>query len=307
MAYLVIPSVFDNYWANMQDEVCTAIIDVLLYGGFIFLFYMAMHLLYYRKTAGRSTLLVLTAVMALLGTAQFSLHIATTSLPLRLLHMAITNGQLGIPPHPTGIEGLYWSLVFAQDVVLVPNIVLTDGLLIYRCYLVWGRPSKVFIVVPILLMLGTLAGRIWWVTRTQRAVFGTALTPQYAAAIAIMSAIPSNPFCTPVNLGVDSLESGAIYCGGLIFQVIALSVQSSTANIVPTLIIVRVGLGQAVDTTTGESTTTAPGPRSTVHNINTHASGALRFASGGISLSRSCGDSEVGIDIGLGEMTRDRK
>ncbi|KAF8212692.1 hypothetical protein K438DRAFT_1804957 [Mycena galopus ATCC 62051] len=348
MPYLTIPSVFDNYWANLQDEVCTAIMDILLYGVFIVLFCVAMHLLYRRKTSGRTTLLALTVVMALLATAQFSLHIATTSLALRLLHMAITDGQLDIPPHPTGVEGLYWSLVFAQDVVLVTNTVLTDGLLIYRCYLVWGRPSKVFIVIPILLMLGTLAtgyvtsydedyennsnapyhldprivfalnlfsnfvlmmltaGRIWWVTRAQRAVFGTGFTPRYNAAIAII------------------LESGAIYCCGLVFQVIALSMQSSTdtavylshgtigqlVNIVPTLIIVRVGMGHTVGTTTGDSTATAPRPRSRAHHINTHTSGPLRFALSGLSLSRSdaeCGESELGIDIGLEEMTRGRK
>ncbi|KAJ7865550.1 hypothetical protein B0H13DRAFT_2561976, partial [Mycena leptocephala] len=240
------------------------------------------------QTPGRTTLLVLTALMALLATVQFSLHVATTSLALRLLRIAVTDGQSAVPLHPTGVEQLYWSLVLTQDIVLVTNTVITDGLLVYRCYLVWGRPRKIFVVVPILLMLGTLAtgyvtsydedyssgpyhfdprivftlnlftnfvlmiltaGRIWWVTRTQRAVFGAEFTPRYNAAIAIL------------------LESGALYCCGLIFQVVSLSVQDSFAtavylshgtigqlvNIVPTLIVVRVGLGHGTPTTTADA------------------------------------------------------
>ncbi|KAJ7723206.1 hypothetical protein B0H14DRAFT_573145 [Mycena olivaceomarginata] len=203
-----------------------------------------------------------------------SLHIATTTLALRLLYMAVTGGRIS-PEHPTGVEKLYWSLVLAQDILLVTNTVFTDGLLIYRCYHVWGRPNKIFLAVPILLMLATLAtgyvtsydedkyadgwyhfdprvvftlnlftnlvlmmltaGRIWWVTRRQRAVLGAEWTPRYNAAIAII------------------LESGAIYCSGLIFQVVALSFHDSAltasihlhgtigqlVNIVPTLIVVR--------------------------------------------------------------------
>lgn len=79
-----------------------------------------MHLLYQRKTPGRTTLLVLTAAMAVLATTQFSLHIATTSLALRMLHMAVTDGRIS-PVYLTGVEKLYWSLVLAQDILLVTN------------------------------------------------------------------------------------------------------------------------------------------------------------------------------------------
>ncbi|KAJ6472530.1 hypothetical protein C8R45DRAFT_412780 [Mycena sanguinolenta] len=303
---------------------------ILFYGVFIVLFFLAMHLLYHRKTPGRITLLMLTTAMALLATTQFSLHIATTSLALRLLYMSITNEQLSVPTHPADLERLYWSLVLAQDIVLVTNTVITDGLLVYRCYLVWGRPSKIFVIVPVLLMLGTLAtgyvtsydedyssgpyhfdprivftlnlftnfvlmlltaGRIWWITRTQRDVFGTELTPRYSAAIAIV------------------LESGAIYCCGLVFQVIALSIQDSfptpvylshgtagqLVNIVPTLIVVRVGMGHAVTTASGDSTA-ATVPRSRV------LTSGLRFTSAFSRSDGECGETEV--DIGLEGMSR---
>ncbi|KAK7038402.1 hypothetical protein R3P38DRAFT_3475351 [Favolaschia claudopus] len=159
MPYTVTPFVFNDYWENVQNELGTTIMDVLFYGIFLVLFFVAMHLLYHRITSpGRKPLLVLTTAMALLATTQFSLHIASTSLALRLLHRAIVDGQDYVPDPPgNGLEHVYWSLVMTQDLVLVTNTVFTDGLLTYRCYLVWGRPPKIFLVVPMLLILATLA------------------------------------------------------------------------------------------------------------------------------------------------------
>ncbi|KAJ7463167.1 hypothetical protein FB451DRAFT_463347 [Mycena latifolia] len=286
MAYIVDPDAFENYWSIVINEVCTAGMGVLLYGVFIVLFLIALHLLYHRRSPGRGAFLALTVVMALLATTQFLLHVATVALSLRLLETAVKDGWAYPPSSLTATERLYWALVLTQDVVLVTNSVVTDGLLIYRCYLVWGRPRKALLVLPVLLILGTLgtgymtsydqdspsdeyhldprivfglnlvtnfvtmaltAARIWWVTRTQRAVLGSDFTPRYNAAIAII------------------LESGAIYCAGLIFQVVGLSVQGSKlisppvylshgtigqlVNIVPTLIVVRVGLGHTEPTT----------------------------------------------------------
>ncbi|KAJ7719200.1 hypothetical protein B0H16DRAFT_408987 [Mycena metata] len=149
--------------------------------------------------------------MGILATVQFSLHLVTSSLALRLLRVAITDGEHADPLHPTNVERLYWALVLTQDLVLVTNTVITDGLLVYRGYLVWGRPSKIFLLLPILIMFSTLAtgyvtsydedrftgpyhldprivftlnlftnfvlmtltaGRIWWMTRNQCLVFG---------------------------------------------------------------------------------------------------------------------------------------
>ncbi|KAF7342846.1 hypothetical protein MSAN_02000700 [Mycena sanguinolenta] len=351
MAYLVIPSVFENYWENVVNEFCTAMMDVLLYGVFIVLFFLAMYLLYHRKTPRPQ---YSPRIDNRDGTddddAIFSSHcddVARNAPPSYVDHewaafrsspscgareALLVAGAGGGHRTRHKYVGLSRS---RQDYQLIEISVITDGLLvraIYRCYLVWGRPSKIFIVVPVLLMLGTLAtgyvtsydedyssgpyhfdprivftlnlftnfvlmlltaGRIWWITRAQHDVFGTELTPRYNAVIAII------------------LESGAIYCCGLVFQVIALSIQDSfptrvyfshgtagqLVNIVPTLIVVRVGMGHAVAPVSGDSTG-ASVPRSRVHT-----SRPLRFASAAFSRSDGeCGDSEV--DIGLEGMSR---
>ncbi|KAJ7615937.1 hypothetical protein FB45DRAFT_1064125 [Roridomyces roridus] len=94
-------------------------------------------------------------------------------------------------------------------------------------------------------LMSLTAGRIWWVTRQQRAVLGPEFMPPYNAAMAII------------------LESGVVYCAGLNLQVVALTIQNSQAipvyltqgaatqlvSIAPTLIVVRVGMGHTTPTT----------------------------------------------------------
>ncbi|KAJ6537502.1 hypothetical protein DFH09DRAFT_1177894 [Mycena vulgaris] len=324
MAHTVDPAAFENYWENVLNEICTGAVRLRI---FIVLFLLAIYLLYHRPASGRRAFLILTSVMGILATTQFSLHVVTISLALRVLEVAVKDGR---------------------DLVLVTNTVVTDGL----CYLVWGRPRKVFVIVPVLLMLGTLAtghvtsydedysdepyhfdprivfslnlltnfvmmgltgtpafsthpGWIWWVTRAQRAVLGPEFMPVYNAAIPII------------------LESGSIYCCGLVFQVVALSVQNSyqvrtslsvlstiadarphiqipvylshgmigqLVNIVPTLIVVRVGLGHTIPTANTNTTSTS---RSQIHISIPRP---LRFASGWEDVECAASDTDVRLE-----------
>ncbi|KAK7038418.1 hypothetical protein R3P38DRAFT_3475353 [Favolaschia claudopus] len=166
-----------------------------------------------------------------------------------------------------------------------------------------------------------VSGRIWWVTRTQRAALGREFTSRYDTAIAII------------------LESGAIYCFGIILQVIALSVQDSfptavylthgaigqVINIVPTLIIVRVGMGHSIPTTvpsesilTGQSGTTTSSRTQGISLSDGHQQQRTRrpltfapiAASAFRSNSRHSGASEFttegDADIRLEEITSER-
>ncbi|KAJ7229527.1 hypothetical protein B0H12DRAFT_1077443 [Mycena haematopus] len=310
MAYLVIPAVIENYWGNVDNEFCTAM-----------------------KTDGYP-------VVRSLYCAVFPDAPPLSPPNSRPHHSTRTDHNDGIagddtifPSYrdnvariaPTFHVNHEWAAFCSNTAHRGRRALLVAGAgtghrarhkYVYRCYLVWGRPRKIFVVVPILLMLGTLAtgyvtsydedysngpyhfdprivftlnlftnfvmmmltaGRIWWVTRTQRDVFGTEFTPRYSAAIAII------------------LESGAIYCCGLVFQVIALSLQDSIptavylshgtigqlVNIVPTLIVVRVGMGHAAVTTAPGDSASTTVPRSRIHNT----SRPLRFASAAFSRS----------------------
>ncbi|KAJ7090756.1 hypothetical protein B0H15DRAFT_978189 [Mycena belliarum] len=115
MAYIVDPTVFENYWSLVVEQVCTTAMVVLLYGVFTVLFFLAVHLLHHRRAPGRRALLALTAAMALLATAQFALHCATAALALRLLAAAVRDGWTVYPPAiPTDAERLYGALALTK-------------------------------------------------------------------------------------------------------------------------------------------------------------------------------------------------
>jgi len=184
--------------------------------------------------------------------------------------------------------------------------IVADSLVIYRCYVVWGFSIKI-IILPLILLIATsvcayiavfnfsqihpgqnvfainiaewgtalfslslatniivtflIAGRIWWISRKACKLLGKEIRRKYNHTVAIV------------------LESGAIYsvslmtllilyCSKTNAQYIVYDALAQIMGIVPTLIIVRVGLGlstQDVQTYgstlhTGVSTFNAPAP-----------------------------------------------
>jgi len=186
---------------------------------------------------------------------------------------------------PGGAIGYYaeiwlWISIFKQALYATNNIV-ADGLVIYRCYIVWGNKVKV-IIVPLIMLLATticayaavynfskitpgenvfatniaewgtalfslslatnilvtslIAGRIYWISRKTKRLLGSKHSQKYQNAVAII------------------VESGAIYSVSLMTllilyclktnaQYIVYDALAQIMGIVPTLIIVRVGLG----------------------------------------------------------------
>lgn len=100
---------------------CAALTSALRSGIFIVLFLIAMDLLHRRAAPGHRALVILTVAMALLATTQFSLHVVSASLALRLLQAEVQDGPRFLTALPTPTENLYWVLVLTQDAVLVTN------------------------------------------------------------------------------------------------------------------------------------------------------------------------------------------
>ncbi|KAF7290852.1 hypothetical protein MIND_01326400 [Mycena indigotica] len=169
-----------------------------------------------------------------------------------------------------GLDLPYDRWEFADDMIYVANNLVADSLLIYRCWLIWNRnwlviaPGIVGLIVTNIfgfnpntppppffaLTLGTnvfitflTAGRIWWIYRTvHHHLKEGGSSKHYSSSIAIV------------------LESGLIYS---VFVAARLAVQEQerilvvteilrqVVGIVPTLIIVRVGLGVSVESSSG--------------------------------------------------------
>ncbi|KAJ7191269.1 hypothetical protein GGX14DRAFT_407334 [Mycena pura] len=226
MTYIVDPVVFGNFSELALDEICTALMGTLLYGAprcaldlpkseltiqphndtgvfFFVLFLLAIHLLCHRKTAGRITLVVLTVGDGPDGDRAI---LATPRVNGARDALARGCGHKRDLPVNSGVVNLQLALGWAEDIVLVTNIVITDGLdgdagvsLLPRLgpaeedvplesapsHVGHARttpmaPRIVFtlnLFTNLLLMLLT-AGRIWWATRGARDI----LSPSEACA-----------------------------------------------------------------------------------------------------------------------------
>ncbi|KAJ7037675.1 hypothetical protein C8F04DRAFT_1092029 [Mycena alexandri] len=251
---------------------------------------------------GIYTVLFYQAVYILLSrrTQHYKYHLACLSIlfGLSTLHVALAWGWAFLTDH--GDMAIYElfslknplpTLYFPDDPRSVRGIgvalkaryslanAIADGILIYRCYIIWGfnwrpvvfplfayactlaggimtllplsgtteRTSITLCIVTIfftnVLSAGLAAGRIWWISRRAASYMGRRSQKKYMALTAIL------------------LESGLIYPAALLITIAVFITPSTPTNsvlvciaacyhivgIAPTLIIVRVGLGVSTD------------------------------------------------------------
>ncbi|KAJ7660806.1 hypothetical protein DFH06DRAFT_1400146 [Mycena polygramma] len=192
---------------------CLAQGSVLVYGFYLNLFVFAVYTLKRRKTSGKQVLLAFNWIMALLGTTQIVLRLIMATMTVRFLLQFIERGT----ESPLNLRGAYNSLYIAQEAIFAIN---NGKLLSFRLFL-FCVPSP--------------------------DAYGGFGVPQST------SRIPKdlqNRYSHVISM---ILESGALYCIctillivtyplGLAYFVLA-GIATHFINIVPTLIIVRVGLG----------------------------------------------------------------
>ncbi|KAH6909986.1 hypothetical protein BKA70DRAFT_181897 [Coprinopsis sp. MPI-PUGE-AT-0042] len=166
-----------------------------------------------------------------------------------------------------------FKTLYPKYVMFVTNTVLADTLLLYRCFVVWGCKKRVVLGPAVLLFAATIvgylfegasmslfqhswvylamtfalntiltaltAGRIWYLARTTKTIIDEGLLKRYNTTIAML------------------IESGLIYS---IYMTFNLAFQSNTTanalldagliqivGIVPTLMVVQVGLGRSIN------------------------------------------------------------
>ncbi|KAJ6541792.1 hypothetical protein B0H19DRAFT_1268745 [Mycena capillaripes] len=204
----------------------------------------------------------------------------SSSLPPGTIDIASSSSLATVPGSIT-----FAALNSTTNIVYVTSNIIADIIFIFRCYAIWNFRRRV-IVFPTICTMGTAfmgylnaaglvtpgghlatafilsvmisltttvilvglsAGRIWWLARTARFTLGAKVASQYYTTCAMI------------------LESGALYCaGGIAFLVLATSIRTGTTErlvsdlisgavlgqlvgIAPTIIAVRVGLGQSVE------------------------------------------------------------
>ncbi|KAJ7502586.1 hypothetical protein B0H11DRAFT_1989235 [Mycena galericulata] len=231
--------------SSLWVGVSTLWVSTFLYGIYLVLFCRCMYIFY--RGGNKQVALFTSAIIMFI--------LSTTTVILSLLQGAIAYGNAGAS---LGLE--VERLQDAGALVYVTNNLLADALLIYRCYVIW---DTIWItVVPLILLITTMilgymiqlplffilsltinlfvptlvAGRLWWVIRRLRGPSGAVTRRKGRNAMIII------------------LESGLIYSlfvsihmGFFHFQnpndEIIYAALGQVVGIVPTLIIVRVGLG----------------------------------------------------------------
>ncbi|KAJ7121740.1 hypothetical protein C8R43DRAFT_1033357 [Mycena crocata] len=226
-------------------------VGTFFYGIYLVLFCICIYILLHRPHDLANTILLATAI------SLFTLSTLQT-----ILNLILGAGYID------GLDIPFEGISLADDMIYVVNNLIADGLVIYRCWIVWNRNIYV-VAIPIIMLIVTsvfgwdillplapffmltlatnvlvtslTAGRIWWICRQARATLQTDLQKRYVSRIAII------------------VESGVIYSAFVLSYLIIGAVSSSGAlqnlvvemlrqvvGIVPTLIIVRVGLGVSV-------------------------------------------------------------
>ncbi|KAF8154577.1 hypothetical protein B0H34DRAFT_529383 [Crassisporium funariophilum] len=239
--------------ATLPPYIGAVMFESFLYGLYVVLFIICIYVLLQRQKTLHWVLLASAIVM-------FGLATADIVYTYYLVFDKLLVGGIGF----NDLRPKYW--------LYVTNNVIADSLLLYRCYVVWGFKKRVIAGPVALLIAGTVcgyvfeggppqrfkytwiylsmtfvlnlvltsltAGRIWWLARKARLILGPGLLQRYNATINIL------------------IESGFIY---LTYIALDLALQKNkvgnaildagliqAVGIMPTLIIVQVGLGRAV-------------------------------------------------------------
>ncbi|KAF7357149.1 hypothetical protein MSAN_01309500 [Mycena sanguinolenta] len=279
MSYAVDSTALEVGWNNIPASLSKTFTVLILYTIYVVLFLFSLYTILHRNSSGRRFMLAISSGMFILGTSGMILSVIFTVIEIVLIKTAVhiqSSETMGIDR----ILRVQNNVVAACDLRLITNNLLTDLLFLYRCYMVWNSRRNVLILPGICIITTSLlgyisiaseyfntelpsidsriflatsaatniflmcltAGRIWYISQAARIVNQNAVRGRYHTVIAMI------------------LESGALYCGVLLVNAVALSFQWDTlsgllflgvadgfldqmVNIIPTLLFVRVGMG----------------------------------------------------------------
>ncbi|TFK37223.1 hypothetical protein BDQ12DRAFT_653128 [Crucibulum laeve] len=244
---------FTSFPDTLGPYLGAVLFETFLYGMYLILYVTCTFILLRRNDRLNWIMLASASIMFALATADIG-----------YTYFLVFNKLLG--------KGLSWKALYPKYIMYASNNILADGLLLYRCYVVWGYKKHVVIgpfllfllaaacgyifegaVLPLLkdswihlmltfslnLMLTALtAGRIWWLARNAKLLLEEGVVRRYKMSTAIL------------------LETGTIYCVYIAFDIALRNNKAANAvldagliqmvGIMPTLTIVQVGLGRAV-------------------------------------------------------------
>ncbi|KAJ6530125.1 hypothetical protein B0H19DRAFT_1082534 [Mycena capillaripes] len=224
---------------------------LLLYGIYISLFLLSLHILSRRRTSpGVKLLIAASCVMAVLATTQMAFNVAGAAINARLLQQTILSQ---IDPQ---LVRLYHALSAVQDLSFALN-----KSQLYRCYVIWGSQRKI-LILPALLIFSTLVVGILG-SAPGSSIPDMRIPYSLAAATNLLLTaftgksnfldLQLKRINMPSLTSFYRLESGAIYCVTAIFLMVTFSlnediylnviaIAEQLINIIPTFTLVYIGL-----------------------------------------------------------------
>ncbi|KAJ7859258.1 hypothetical protein B0H13DRAFT_2672346, partial [Mycena leptocephala] len=239
------PEIFAYYWSTVKGTLYDCMTALVLYGILLVLAILAFYLLLSRsKAPGTRYFIAITGTMLFLSTTQAILRPAIVLFGFRLLSEELA-GDLAAMDQTASI---CQAILIAQDIVQVTNVLLADAVLIYRCYLVWGR--KIYPVILPICMLATCTvlgyvstyegllehhlhpnflGPVLqaWIPLTMTLLTNVVLAGLTAGRIwwarrELHAALSESAITLRYNTAITMiLESGSIYCATVIVTIVA--------------------------------------------------------------------------------------
>ncbi|KAJ7208263.1 hypothetical protein GGX14DRAFT_395919 [Mycena pura] len=210
---------------------------------------------------GRWGLVLATCAMVLFATLQLATEIELNVLAFRIFRLAVEGEMATNSTRAARALSSFDVMYIVYNFLLVANIIVTDSLLIYRCYIIWNRNIRV-VTVPLLslmvsavlgflcayenghsgnihvdfrvvlgmvlltnvVLMALTAGRIWSIRREVTGVLEPSIVRTYNTVIAIMQAPPSHSLGQIMTVSFVRLESGALYCISMVMYLVSVSV-----------------------------------------------------------------------------------
>ncbi|KAJ7928129.1 hypothetical protein B0H13DRAFT_1018503 [Mycena leptocephala] len=194
--------VFETTWNFAVLDVIKTAIALFLNGAYVLLVIFALYFLRRRRPAGYSVLFWAIAGIFVLAMTQIALQIATATLSLQSVYSSVHINETYYTAHLDSLQHLYLILGFLEEFLLVTNNTITESLLIYRCYVIWGtyHNKKKIVMLPLFLLLCTTVLGYATASRNVFLPLDSHMDSRIVAAFAIIN-----------NLLVTSLTVGRIW------------------------------------------------------------------------------------------------
>ncbi|KAJ7829289.1 hypothetical protein B0H14DRAFT_3873099 [Mycena olivaceomarginata] len=154
--YTIEAHLFATYYDTALLSTFGTCTQLLLFGNLLVLLFNTTYLLHTWIRAGRGWLVATTCAMGLFAAVHLALKIAGTVLSWRSFYL----GVQGDAAHASRMLSRGDVLDVVGDYLLVANNIVTDGLFLHRCYVIWGRDIKVVIVPTLSLVVSAVLGSI---------------------------------------------------------------------------------------------------------------------------------------------------